>query len=124
VLECSVASLAAGESFEVAIDIDASSPWNGTLTGSVSANESDPETANGSATLDTALAARTDLSLFDPSHSVDRLVSTMDAVLFNGTASERTLTELTAFLRGGKLNKHRIRDAVGLAVASPEFQQY
>ncbi len=67
---------------------------------------------------------RTDLSLFDPSFSAARLVATIDVVLFNGTMSEKTTAELTAFLEGGKINKHRIRDAIGLAVGSPQFQEY
>jgi hypothetical protein len=67
---------------------------------------------------------RTDLSLFDPSFSANRLVATMDVVLFNGTMSETTAAELTAFLEAGKINRHRIRDALGLAVASPQFQEY
>ncbi|MFQ5350977.1 MAG: DUF1800 domain-containing protein, partial [Thermoanaerobaculia bacterium] len=60
---------------------------------------------------------RTDRSLFDPSFSAEKLVATMDSVLFNCTMSEKTIAELTAFLDGGKINKHRIRDALGLAVA-------
>ena len=67
---------------------------------------------------------RTDLSLFDPSWSAERLVATIDVVLFNGTMSEKTGAELTAFLKAGKINPHRIRDALGLAVASPQFQEY
>ncbi len=67
---------------------------------------------------------RTDISLLDPAHSVARLVDTMDAVLFNGTMSAETATELTRFLESGNVNKPRIRDAIGLAVGSPQFQQY
>ena len=67
---------------------------------------------------------RVDLSLFDPSWSAERLVATMDAVLFNGTLSEKAIAELTAFLKAGNINKHRIRDALGLAVAAPQFQEY
>ena len=67
---------------------------------------------------------RTDLSLFDTSFSAERLVATIDVALFNGTMSEKTGDELTAFLQAGNINKHRIRDAIGLAVASPQFQEY
>ena len=67
---------------------------------------------------------RTDRSLFDPSYSVDRLVETLDVVLFNGTMSEVTAASLSAFLKAGKMNKQRVRDAIGLAVGSPQFQQY
>ena len=67
---------------------------------------------------------RTDLSLFDPSFSAQRLVATIDVALFNGTMSEKTSDQLTGFLEAGKINRHRIRDAIGLAVASPQFQEY
>ncbi len=51
------------------------------------------------------------------------LVRRIDALLFGGTMTPATDAELRRFLRGRR-NQARVRQAVSLALAAPEFQDY
>jgi len=68
--------------------------------------------------------ARADLSWLEPGMAPAELVRRIDFVLFGGSSSGATRGELTRFLRRGRRNQERIREAVGLALASPDFLQY
>ena len=65
-----------------------------------------------------------DVPWLNPGLSVTKLVNRMDDYLLNGTMSDATRQALTDFLEAGKVTKKRIKDAIGLAVGSPEFQDY
>ncbi len=66
-----------------------------------------------------------ELPWVDPSLGAAKIVDGMNLHLFNGAMSEQTSASLLGFLDAGKkLDKNRIHDAIGLAVASPEFQEY
>ena len=65
-----------------------------------------------------------DLPFIDPSLSPNRVMAAIKAQLFNGALSAGTEAGLLDFLKAGKLDKSRIHDAIGLAVASPDFQEY
>ena len=60
----------------------------------------------------------------DPALSPARIARDIGRQLFNGAMSAQTELSLVAFLEDGKLDKERIRDAIGLAISSPEFQEY
>jgi uncharacterized protein (DUF1800 family) len=65
-----------------------------------------------------------DLPFVDPSLSAKQIVSEIDRYLLNGAMTPATGAALTDFLTAKKIDKNRIRDTIGLAVASPEFQEY
>lgn len=65
-----------------------------------------------------------DLPALDPSLPVPQLVGVLDALLAGGTLSDSTRGALAAYLAGGPRTPQRLAEAVGLAVASPEFQGY
>jgi uncharacterized protein (DUF1800 family) len=65
-----------------------------------------------------------DLSALDPLRPVAELVADIDAVLLNGHMSDLTTAALTSFLEDGNRNRTRVREAVGLAVGGPDFQEY
>jgi|CXWL01.1.fsa_nt_gi uncharacterized protein (DUF1800 family) len=64
-----------------------------------------------------------DVSWLPPSRTPLVLVNTLDTVLFGGTMSAATRAQLQAFLQGPR-NEDRIRQALGLALSSPDFQDY
>lgn len=65
-----------------------------------------------------------DLSYLSPSLTPQALVNLISAVVANGTLSDATRTALRNFLRAAPRTPQRIREAVALALASPEFQDY
>ncbi len=66
-----------------------------------------------------------DLAWIDPALGADRIVDGINDHLFNGALSPETEAGLLEFLRAGKkLDTSRIHDAIGLAIASPDFQEY
>jgi uncharacterized protein (DUF1800 family) len=67
---------------------------------------------------------RLDPFLLDDSSTPARFVRRLDQRLFNGTMSDETRIGIEEFLSAGKLNPKRAREAVGIAIASPEFQSY
>ncbi|HSF38998.1 MAG TPA: DUF1800 domain-containing protein, partial [Thermoanaerobaculia bacterium] len=71
-----------------------------------------------------ALGIRIDLSDLPPGLSPSALVRQIDRKVANGTLSEPTREAIRTFLRSGPRTPARIREAVGLALASPEFQDY
>jgi len=64
-----------------------------------------------------------DLSYLDPQAPVEALVDGMSQVL-GGTFSETTRQTLTLFLAEQPPTPERLREALGLLIASPEFQYY
>lgn len=62
--------------------------------------------------------------LLDDSLSPKRFVKRLDERLFGGGMSDETKIGIEEFLGLGKMNVKRMREAVGLAIASPEFQSY
>ncbi len=71
-----------------------------------------------------ASGIRFPLGNLEPSATPAQLARRIDNRLFNGTLSESTRTSIEQFLAARQVNPRRIREAVGLAVASPEFQEY
>ncbi len=67
---------------------------------------------------------RIDPSLIDPTLSAGRLVRLINNRLFNGALSESSQAGVLSFLEAKPIDKSRIRDAIGLALSAPEFQQY
>ncbi len=75
--------------------------------------------------LDAGNGVELDLPFVDPSLKPTRIVSDLNAYLFNGALSAATEASLLAFLDSGKkIDKKRIHDLIGLAAASPDFQEY
>ncbi len=60
----------------------------------------------------------------DTSKSPRQLVKLLDERLMGGGMSKQTRIGLEEFLSAGPLTTKRLREAVGIAVASPEFQVY
>ncbi len=52
------------------------------------------------------------------------LVRRLDQQIFNRTMSARTKRALTDFLAARPVTRKRVREAIGMALASPEFQLY
>ena len=65
-----------------------------------------------------------DLDWVNPALSAKRIVGEINRYLFNGAMTPATEDSLIDFLSAKKIDKNRIRDTIGLAVASPEFQEY
>ena len=66
-----------------------------------------------------------DLPWVDASLGAPKIVDGIDSYLFNGAMTAATKGRLLEFLRSGKkIDKNKIHDAIGLAVASPDFQEY
>lgn len=63
-------------------------------------------------------------ALLDESQSKKKFVRRLDRRMFNGTMSDETRIGIEEFLDAGKYNTKRLREAVGIAIASPEFQNY
>ena len=64
------------------------------------------------------------VDFIDPELGADEILDRIDRVLFGDTMSAAVRTALAGFLDSGTLTKQRIREAIGLAVGSPEFQSY
>jgi uncharacterized protein (DUF1800 family) len=69
-------------------------------------------------------AIRFELPFVDASLPLPEVVAGIDTFLFNGGMTEATRRTLLEFLATGKLSQNLIHDAIGLAVAAPEFQEY
>ena len=52
------------------------------------------------------------------------VLNRINRFLFDGQMSSSSKTELRAFLNKGRLNPKRVREAIGIAISAPEFQQY
>ena len=73
---------------------------------------------------DGGAGVRVDPRLLREGWPVARIVRTLDQTLLHGRMSKATKSALTGFLTGREINDQVLADAVGLAVASPEFQEY
>ncbi len=62
--------------------------------------------------------------LLDDSLSPKRFAKRIEQRMFNGTMTEETKIGIEEFLEAGKMNPKRMREAIGIAIASPEFQSY
>ncbi len=60
----------------------------------------------------------------DPAGAVTDIVERIDRLLLDGRMRAETRAELDTFLRDGRKTRKRVREAIGLAAASPEFQEY
>ena len=67
---------------------------------------------------------RVDPSLLDESLTPKRFVKRLDERLFGRTMSAETRVGIEEFLGAGKMNMKRVREALAIAIASPEFQSY
>ncbi len=65
-----------------------------------------------------------DLPFLDPALPVAELVARLARLLTRDTLSESTRQVLTDFLSAEAVTPSRVREAIGLVVAAPEFQQY
>jgi uncharacterized protein (DUF1800 family) len=64
------------------------------------------------------------VDFIDTALSPGQIVDRIDRVLFGDTMTESVRTTLRGFLEKAPLTKQRIREAIGLAVGSPPFQNY
>jgi uncharacterized protein (DUF1800 family) len=60
----------------------------------------------------------------DPTGSPEAIVARLDELLLQGGMTDATRGELAKFLRAGRSTRRRVREAIGLALSSPEFQEY
>ncbi len=67
---------------------------------------------------------RVDPFLLDDSLTPKRFVKRLNERLFGGAMSSETRIGIEEFLRAGKMNMKRMREAMGIAIASPDFQSY
>ena len=65
-----------------------------------------------------------DLPFLDPSRPVAELVFLLDLLLAGGTLNPETKSAVATFLGAERVTGRRIRDAIGLVLAGPEFQEY
>ena len=65
-----------------------------------------------------------DPSVDDPTGPVSKIVRRFDSVLLAGTMSSSTRVAIEKFLEKEPLNRNRVREAIGLVLTSPEFQEY
>ncbi len=63
-------------------------------------------------------------AVLDPSLPAKRLIDRLGLVLLGTTFSAPTRARLTAFLEAQPIDSQRICDTLGLALASPDFQEY
>jgi uncharacterized protein (DUF1800 family) len=64
------------------------------------------------------------VDFLDPELPPSEIVNRIDRVLFDDTMSAEARAAVLGFLNKVPVNKRRIREAIGLAVAAPEFQLY
>jgi hypothetical protein len=74
----------------------------------------DPETSS----------VQTDLSYLDPAMTPQALTQQIHWLVSNGTLTESTQAAIRAYLRNGTRTPERIREALALALSSPDFQDY
>ena len=67
---------------------------------------------------------RIDLPFLDPSRPAAELAFLIDLLLTGGTLSPETRGTVEAFLGAAPVTERRIREAIGLVLAGPEFQEY
>ncbi len=65
-----------------------------------------------------------DLPFLDPSEDPAQLRNILDLLLLGGTASESTGQAVESYLRTRPATRQSLAEAIGLMVASPEFQQF
>lgn len=65
-----------------------------------------------------------DLPFLDPTDDPAQLRATLDLLLLNGTMSDRTGDIVEDYLRSRPAGRQTLAEAIGLVVASPEFQEY
>ncbi len=65
-----------------------------------------------------------DLPFLDPSLSVEELRAILDLLLLGGTMSPETSAAVVGFLESRPAHRLTVREAIGLVLASPEFQNY
>jgi hypothetical protein len=63
-------------------------------------------------------------AVLHPSQPARRLVDQLGLLLLGEPFTAPTRERLTAFLEAGPIDAQRVREALGLALASPEFQEY
>jgi len=64
-----------------------------------------------------------DPAIDDPSGGTSKIVNRIDLLLMNRQMTPATRTALTKFI-GGRKSRARVREAIGLAISAPEFQEY
>jgi hypothetical protein len=67
---------------------------------------------------------RLDLAFLDPRAPVPELVGRIDRWLTAGTLGAESRAAVEGFLAGRGVDEGSLREAVGLVLASPEFQHY
>ena len=65
-----------------------------------------------------------DPTIDEPSGGPAALTARLDALLLQGRMSDTTRARVEQFLRSGRATRRRVREAVTLVVASPDFQEY
>ena len=65
-----------------------------------------------------------DASLDDPAGAIPKIADRLNAVILSGTMSGTTRAAVEEFLGNKALSRRRVREAIGLVLTSPEFQEY
>ena len=94
---------------------DARAYWSGFLL---------PRWNFSAAAIDGSSGVDLDLPFLDPALTPVALTRLVDGLLANGTFSETTRNALRNFLRTPARDEQRVREALGLALSSPEFQDF
>ena len=71
-----------------------------------------------------AVGVRVDLPFLDPEADPALLRDTLDLLLTGGTLGETTRAAVESYLRDRPAGRETVAEAIGLVVASPEFQEY
>ena len=65
-----------------------------------------------------------DPSLDDPSATVEEIVDRLETTFLGGDMSAATRAQIEAYLAAGSVTRKRVREAIGLVLSSPDFQEY
>jgi len=64
-----------------------------------------------------------DSAIDNPTGGAGKIIDRLDTLLLNGAMTAETRAALTTFL-GPRQSRARVREAIGLVVSAPEFQEY
>ena len=73
---------------------------------------------------DDGFETQIDPAVDDSSGPVSEIVERLNAVILAGTMSDTTRSVIEDYLASGALDRRRVREAIGLVLTSPEFQEY
>ncbi len=78
---------------------------------------------NYAASIADSRAVVLDPAIDDPSGGATKIINRLDSLLLNGQMTAETRAALNEFI-GQRKSRARVREAIGLVVSAPEFQEY